>query len=1278
MAEINCVMWNCSGILPTSSADEKLEFLKTCTNSKFDILILIETHHKQLDDISSHFHIYKNNYYLLHTEATDGDPYAGIVVLINNRYTLTQCSVLLPGRLLNFKVKNKKEEYNVSALYGYTGKNASAEKIKLFTEILNGHHDKSDNNIILGDFNFVDNDLDRTNQTRLGMNQVDKTLSKLWVKYTDKIDLSDSFRAKNPKKRMFSYIHTKDRSKSRLDRVYVNDENCNNVIFYKHIPTPFIKAHRIVSFTIKEQNERGSGYWKMNTSVISDRPYSIMVENTVSDVLALNIDDPIERWLVFVETVRIETRVYCSKKRFQERKIKTLCEQNIEILEQNPLLSQNQQLHEEYEYNLCRINDWHRKVIDGYQTRIKTQPKFEYGEPNIAFFADLEKKASKKKTITQLMDSEGEIKHDTEDLKQIATDFYTDLFDTKVIDDKKADKLLKNVKKKITLTERTALDKLITKEELEFAIRKLQKNKTPGPDGIPAEFYQVFWYLIQDLYFDFINEVRITAFPKEKNVTITTLIYKDKGEIYLLANFRPISLMNVDIKILTKLLSMRLKFVLPSIIHETQTAVYGRRIGDTIHLIRDIIDLANQNDEEAALLFLDQEKAFDRVNHKFLFKALEKYGFGNSFIHWIKLLYSNASTKLNINGFLSDNIPVKSGVRQGCPLSALLYVLVIEILALQLRANPNIVGFTIHGEKIISSHYHDDAVIKITQNRCFKEVYKDLQEYEKATGAKINYDKTKGLWIGKWKNRKDDPLLGLYPENSKHIKWTNKNVKYLGIYVGNDEPSLQTFKEIVPKMKRRLHFWKPLKLPILAKSRVIEIYHASKLFYAANFYPIPLNMENEINDAFIDYIKFPKKTNEVSKMEMEKLRICGGIKLINIKLKSETPKIHWLINLISNDNLKIHRKIFNSLIGIQRGHLQGEDIIFADISYSKCIKINNPFYLEAFKGIWRLNTWKHISDIKNEHLFYNPIFTTTTEYDIHDKTLRPFQGNRLLAKIKTYGDLLAAENTIIQPRLKAVIRRKKDSIEHIRDNVQCNLIIGTNGSEHAFNTITQNFIYSELIHEQSLDHIYQTKWILERNELGVIDWDQIWGSIHNQFFTEEVKTTIWQLIHLNFYTTYNYNKWHNVLQPCPLCNKIPEDIFHIILDCKFTKTMWKRIEKTLLKIIPKPPTAYEKAFGIQPANKKEIKPTILRNWITFSLRHYIMLEERMAYHINNYTSVSVQKFFLKYNHNAQQELNTKKMQYDFQGLSSKFEKIVTINNAIASIFDGELILKDIM
>ena len=106
-------------------------------------------------------------------------------------------------------------------------------------------------------------------------------------------------------------------------------------------------------------------------------------------------------------------------------------------------------------------------------------------------------------------------------------------------------------------------------------------------------------------------------------------------------------------------------------------------------------------------------------------------------------------------------------------------MLVIEILAIALRMNPNIVGFKIGGERIISLHYADDATIVITQNRCFKEVIKEIQNYEAASGAKVNYGKTKGLWVGKWKDRTDKPL---------GITWTNENVKNLGIYFGNDNP----------------------------------------------------------------------------------------------------------------------------------------------------------------------------------------------------------------------------------------------------------------------------------------------------------------------------------------------------------------------------------------------------------------------------------------------------------------------------------------------------------
>ena len=124
--------------------------------------------------------------------------------------------------------------------------------------------------------------------------------------------------------------------------------------------------------------------------------------------------------------------------------------------------------------------------------------------------------------------------------------------------------------------------------------------------------------------------------------------------------------------------------------------------------------------------------------------------------------------------------------------------------------------------------------------------------------------------------------------------------------------------------------------------------------------------------------------------------------------------------------------------------------------------------------------------------------------------------------------------------------------------------------------------------------------------------------------------------------------------------------------------MWKRIDKVLRKIIPVRVTDSEKALGLQPRRKKQKDATILRNWITFFLRHLIMKEERKAFKIKNYHHQSMEKFFNKFNFLAQEELKFKKLQYDHRGLAAKFEKIVTINNAIATATDGEFTWLNIM
>ena len=409
---------------------------------------------------------------------------------------------------------------------------------------------------------------------------------------------------------------------------------------------------------------------------------------------------------------------YSSRRNSIKKKVKNQLIKQILKIEQN---DDQEKLSDHYAYLRARLNEIEEKEIEGYIRRVKFMAPYEKSEPDISFYSKLESQKKAKARISQLAETkDGEIYTDNNNMVRIAGNFYKNLFTPDRVNEKIQQKLLGNVKTKLSKEARADLDKPISEGEVKDAIDRLPMGKSPGVDGFPVEFYKEYWHKIKHLFMGYLREVKGDGLSASRNMSIIKLIYKKTGEIFLLTYYRPISLINVDIKIITKVLAERLKLVLHTILHATQTAVYGRKIDQNIHMIRDLIDLANQNDDTAAFIFLDQEKAFDRVNHGFLFRTMEAFGIGENFISWVSNIYSNASSMVSINGFFSEKIPLRRGVRQGCPLSALLYVLVIEILALQLRLNPNIVGFTIEGEKIISAHYMDDTTIIIKQNRCFK------------------------------------------------------------------------------------------------------------------------------------------------------------------------------------------------------------------------------------------------------------------------------------------------------------------------------------------------------------------------------------------------------------------------------------------------------------------------------------------------------------------------------------------------------------------------------
>uniref|UniRef100_A0AAR2IMM0 Reverse transcriptase domain-containing protein n=1 Tax=Pygocentrus nattereri TaxID=42514 RepID=A0AAR2IMM0_PYGNA len=213
----------------------------------------------------------------------------------------------------------------------------------------------------------------------------------------------------------------------------------------------------------------------------------------------------------------------------------------------------------------------------------------------------------------------------------------------------------------------TTLDSPFSSSEFYKAIQHLPNNKAPGPDGFPAEFYKEFWPVLEPTFFRMVTQIKNnhTISPNMNSANISLLLKPGKDPT-LPSSYRPISLINVDLKIICKVLARRLEKITPSIIHSDQTGfIKGRHSADNTRRLINIIDYCSINKLEKIVVSLDAEKAFDRVNWKFLLAVLHKFGFGPSFINWIETLYSSPNARVRTNDLISQSFSLQRGTRQG-------------------------------------------------------------------------------------------------------------------------------------------------------------------------------------------------------------------------------------------------------------------------------------------------------------------------------------------------------------------------------------------------------------------------------------------------------------------------------------------------------------------------------------------------------------------------------------------------------------------------------------
>uniref|UniRef100_A0AAR2LWN9 Reverse transcriptase domain-containing protein n=1 Tax=Pygocentrus nattereri TaxID=42514 RepID=A0AAR2LWN9_PYGNA len=353
-----------------------------------------------------------------------------------------------------------------------------------------------------------------------------------------------------------------------------------------------------------------------------------------------------------------------------------------------------------------------------------------------------------------------------------------------------------------------------------------------------------------------------------------SLLLKPGKDPTLPSSYRPISLINVDLKIICKVLARRLEKITPYIIHSDQTGfIKGRHSADNTRRLINIIDYCSINKLEKIVVSLDAEKAFDRVNWKFLLAVLHKFGFGPSFINWIETLYSSPNARVRTNDLISQSFSLQRGTRQGCPLSPSMFIIFIEPLAAKIRQNVNIKGIQTENTDHKISLYADDVLLFLgnSQTALLKTITL-IDKFSSVSDYSINWSKSTVL-----------PLNCKF-QNIITTSLQSGNIRYLGIHFSprlldlvrlNHIPLLKTIEDDLTR-------WNSLPISLMGRVATIKMMILPKVNYLFLMIPNkPSIAWFKSLDSYISKFLWKSKTSRISLKTLQKLKCSGGLELPN-------------------------------------------------------------------------------------------------------------------------------------------------------------------------------------------------------------------------------------------------------------------------------------------------------------------------------------------------------------------------------------------------------------
>lgn len=1077
------------------------------------------------------------------------------------------------GRLLLLDAKIQDTPFKICNIYAPNNEDSQLQFYNHLNNLLTLHLNKEDKIIIGGDFNVIFNPaLDRKAnipyQASRKYNQINACIKEIQLN----LETHDIWRIKNPDNTRYTWSRQNPtKIKSRLDYLLTSETLLDNIQDVDIIPC--IKSdHSAVILKLNnfETREKGKGHWKLNTSFINEEDYiKGIIENKIKWTEEFqDVKEGEMKWELFKYKIRQFSMEYGRKK---ARKIaneeKDLTDKLKELELKRDSIKNDMEREMELDNLIAEIRN-KLNEIDDYKTKgliMRSHVRwYEKGEKSNDYFLRLENRNKIKKNIKKLKRADDSYTTDQTEILSMQSEFYEKLYASQ---SNKSNDEIKQYLNKIKTPilneeEKQEGEGLLTVKECLDSIKSFKKNKTPGNDGLPIEFYAKFWPIFGNQVVDSFNAsyVKGEMSTSQRQAVITLL---DKGkDRSLLKNWRPISLLNVDYKIASKTIANRLIKHLTKLIHPNQVGyVKNRKITDNIRTVIDIMEHLKEDKLPGILINIDFEKAFDSIDWTFLKLVLNKFNFGNSLTKWIQTFYTNLSSCVINNGFTSKYFPVERGVRQGDALSPYLFILCAEILSSSIRQNENIEGINLQQSQLKLLQYADDTNGILKDRKSAKHFLQTVDEFGQFSGLKLNKEKTEGMWLGSSRDKKSKPL---------GIRWPDEPLRMLGVYISYDSEicKQKNFKDKLLKMKSIINMWAGRNLTLIGRAQIIKTFIISQLLYVSSALDVPEDIIKEVDKLIFKFIWNNKKA-KLRKSVLKRDIREGGLKIPDFKTMLQASRIKWVSRLFETSE-----KEWPPLLSkyLEKSEIHLNTLLHSNFDIkSLYIKPGTlpPFYLKLLE-IWSVvgehthgkNTflWYNRNIVINKKsLYYKDYFEAGAWY-IHDL----YKEDGSLIPFNDWVNRGVSKSSMIRwMSLIRLTRRLQNTTENPNreDITPCQPLIKIDDTHIPLSQchINTSKIYTNLLKRQYYDeiHIPRTDKYLDIPNIG--NWTKAYIRANKYPIDTKMKEFQFKFIHDILANRYWLKKWTIVdKDECQICKLDIDNIIHIYWECPTTKLFWSK------------------------------------------------------------------------------------------------------------------------